>query len=145
MCTHFQLSRRIVERKTNKKERKIIIPENPIQQDMSNDDVHYVHLNDYGKGVDRISQLRKKSGDQIGKKPTREIQYRDKGDSKHSMIIIRTENNTKVLQIAWWRDGTLKHLDCKTCNNNWYLADTIDYSDKFEVDGNKIKCKLCGT
>jgi ribosomal protein S27AE len=85
------------------------------------------------------------SHEEPGKKPAKRIKHIVGPKSSYSMITVWEGGKKRELQIAWWNKGPVKHLHCKNCGTNWYLADTNDYSRKFKLVGTRIKCKKCGS
>lgn len=77
-------------------------------------------------------------------KPKKEIEHQNKSDSQVRYIRWRDDTGTKVIQVAYTPDGLMKHLDCKSCGNNWYLADDPNYAERFTLTANELKCKKCG-
>ncbi len=110
------------------------------------DSCHTTHANAYGFGgiSVRLSKIRAKSGKKVRGKPEKEIEHQNKPESQVRYLTWREDSGTKVIQLAYTPDGRLKHLDCKTCGNQWYLADSPDYSGRFEVSPDLIKCSKCG-
>ena len=92
----------------------------------------------------KLSKVRVASGEKIRGKPKKEIGHQNKLESQVRYVKWRDDTGTKVIQLAYTPDARLKHLDCKTCGNKWYLADNPDYSTSFELTNNILKCKKCG-
>lgn len=79
-----------------------------------------------------------------GSDPAKEIDHRITKDSNVRYVKDRTGGKKAELQVAWHKDGTLKHVDCKRCDNKWYLADGNNLADYFEKKDDSIRCKKCG-
>jgi len=107
---------------------------------------HTTHANAYGTAnvSVRLSKIRSSSGEKIRGKPKKEIEHQIKSESQVQYVIWRDETDTKVIQVAYTPDGRIKHLDCKTCGNKWYLADNPDHSASFQMTDNMLECKRCG-
>lgn len=56
-----------------------------------------------------------------------------------------SKKTAKAIQIVY-RAGKIVHLDCKdpNCGNEWKVKEGTDYTNKFEVNGIRIKCLKCG-
>ena len=111
------------------------------------DHCHTTHANanGAGHGSGRLSKTKIASGEKVRGKPKKEIEHWNKSDSQVRYVKSRDDTGTKVIQVAYTPDGRIKHLDCKTCGNNWYLADNPDYNDSFQLTDSTIECKKCGT
>jgi hypothetical protein len=106
---------------------------------------HTTHANAYGtaKASVRLSKIRAASGKKVRGKPKKEIEHQNKYESQVRYVVWRDDTGTKVIQVAYTPDGRIKHLDCKTCGNNWYLADNPDYSANFQLTNSLLECKKC--
>ncbi len=107
---------------------------------------HTTHANAYGTvnvsaGLSKIGAA---SGEIVRGKPKKEIEHQNKTKSQVRYVKLRDDTGTKVMQVAYTFDGRIKHLDCKTCGNKWYLADNPDYSASFQLTDSKLQCKKCG-
>ena len=107
----------------------------------------------YGNlGVDLSpSRIRAKSGERVdrpppktGDDPVREIDHRITKNSEVRYVRDRTGEKKVELQVAWHPDGTLKHVDCYVCGNQWYLDDGGNLANYFRKTDGKIYCLKCG-
>jgi len=110
------------------------------------DRCHTTHANAYGTGHGsaRLSKIRTASGEKVRGKPKKEIEHQNKSESQVRYIKWRDDTGTKVIQVAYTPDGRIKHLDCKTCGNKWYLANSPDYNTSFQLTHDRLACKKCG-
>ena len=79
---------------------------------------------------------------------------RDEPDKNAVSLCIKHRHPeiTAVFQIIRYQSGEIKHVDCKTKNdeehhNEWYYFSGVPIEEQFEYDdsnGYKIKCLRCG-